>query len=310
MDEAEDYIYEYLVDEGWNPPARPVIRSTLKKVDGDVDAAIDELWARLEAKDPSLYGKPKKADKPSKEPKPKQAPKPQDPIKGKPFEKEVKEAQVVTSWDKARESVQKKKAELRGKELKRRALVESKIPISLVFAGHVDAGKSTLMGHLLVLAGKIGDRTMHKFDKESKEAGKHSFRYAWILDSGDSERFRGVTVDVGTQYFETERRSVTLLDAPGHKDFVPNMISGASQADYAVLVIDASPGEFERSFLDHAQTKEHALLLKSAGIDRIILLINKLDSVKWNQARYEEVSETVIGEPLHSQLLSYLNQII
>ncbi|KAF3932357.1 hypothetical protein ABW20_dc0108770 [Dactylellina cionopaga] len=162
---------------------------------------------------------------------------------------------------------------------------------NLVVIGHVDAGKSTLMGRLLYDSGVVDERTIQKYKQEAEKIGKSSFALAWVLDQTGEERARGVTIDIAVNAFETDKGRFTILDAPGHRDFIPNMIAGAAQADFAVLVIDSSPGEFEAGFNIRGQTKEHALLVRSMGVQRIIVAVNKLDLMHWDQDRFDEIKQ-------------------
>ncbi|KAF2092341.1 elongation factor Tu GTP binding domain protein [Saccharata proteae CBS 121410] len=160
---------------------------------------------------------------------------------------------------------------------------------NFVVIGHVDHGKSTLMGRLLYDLKVVDQRSLDKLQKEAHTIGKSSFALAWVMDETSEERSRGVTVDIATNTFETSKTRFTILDAPGHKDFVPNMIAGASQADFAVLVIDASTNSFESGL--RGQTKEHALLARSIGVQRLIIAVNKMDTAAWSQERFDEIAQ-------------------
>ncbi|OAX41349.1 hypothetical protein K503DRAFT_685597 [Rhizopogon vinicolor AM-OR11-026] len=165
--------------------------------------------------------------------------------------------------------------------------------LNIVFIGHVDAGKSTLGGNLLYLSGGVDKRTMEKYEREAKEAGRETWYLSWALDSTPQERAKGKTVEVGRAYFETPTRRYTILDAPGHKTYVPSMISGAAQADVAILVISARKGEFETGFERGGQTREHVMLVKTAGVSKLVVIINKMDdpTVQWEQGRYTEIKD-------------------
>uniref|UniRef100_A0A665U8A5 Tr-type G domain-containing protein n=1 Tax=Echeneis naucrates TaxID=173247 RepID=A0A665U8A5_ECHNA len=159
--------------------------------------------------------------------------------------------------------------------------------VNVVFIGHVDAGKSTIGGQIMYLTGMVDKRTLEKYEREAKEKNRETWYLSWALDTNQEERDKGKTVEVGRAYFETEKKHFTILDAPGHKSFVPNMIGGASQADLAVLVISARKGEFETGFEKGGQTREHAMLAKTAGVKHLIVLINKMDdpTVNWSLER-------------------------
>ncbi len=149
--------------------------------------------------------------------------------------------------------------------------------LNVVNIGHVDAGKSTLCGSILVATGMVDKRTIEKYEKEAKERNRESWYLAYIMDTNEEERQRGKTVEVGTANFATEKKRFTILDAPGHKNYVPAMIAGASHADVGVLVISSRKGEFESGFEKQGQTREHAMLAFTIGIRKLIVAINKLD---------------------------------
>ena len=165
--------------------------------------------------------------------------------------------------------------------------------INLIIIGHVDHGKSTSIGHLFYAAGAIPEKQLKDLEAEAKAEGKESFKYAWVLDRLKEERERGVTIDLAFYELETKKNVFTIIDAPGHRDFVKNMVTGASQADGAVLMISAKRGEYEAGTNPGGQTREHAFLAKTLGVNQLVVAINKMDdnTVNWSQQRFEEVKD-------------------
>ncbi|KAL2133726.1 hypothetical protein VTI74DRAFT_1852 [Chaetomium olivicolor] len=162
--------------------------------------------------------------------------------------------------------------------------------VNIIFIGHVDAGKSTLGGAILYVTGMVDQRTLDKYKREAKDMGRETWYLSWALDLTNEERAKGKTVEVGRGFFETEKRRYSILDAPGHKTYVPHMIGGASQADVGILVISARKGEYETGFEKGGQTREHAMLAKTQGVNKLVVVINKMDdpTVNWSKERYTE----------------------
>ncbi|MCJ2540307.1 MAG: GTP-binding protein, partial [Candidatus Thermoplasmatota archaeon] len=156
--------------------------------------------------------------------------------------------------------------------------------MNLVFIGHVDHGKSTTVGRLLLDTGHIDAHVIEKYRQEADAIGKGSFEFAWVMDGLAEERRRGLTIDVAHKRFDTPKYYFTIIDAPGHRDFVKNMITGTSQADAAVIVVSCPDGPQE-------QTKEHVFLARTLGVPEIIVAINKMDSVNYAEAKFEEAKE-------------------
>lgn len=167
--------------------------------------------------------------------------------------------------------------------------------LNLVVIGHVDHGKSTTVGHLFSLTGAIDERTAKTYEEEAKKIGKETFKFAWVLDKLKEERERGLTIDVAYLKFETPKYFFTIIDAPGHRDFIKNMITGASQSDAAILLVSAKRGEFEAGIGPGGQTREHAFLAYTLGVNQMVVAINKMDdpSVDWKQERYEEIKNEI-----------------
>jgi len=158
--------------------------------------------------------------------------------------------------------------------------------LNLVFIGHVDHGKSTLVGRLLYEVGEVSEQTMKKYKEEAEKMGKGTFEFAWVMDSLKEERERGVTIDIAHRKFQTQKNFFTIIDAPGHRDFVKNMITGASQADAAILVVSSKDGV-------QPQTKEHAFLARTLGVNQLIVALNKVDAINYDEAQYNKVKDEV-----------------
>ncbi|XP_034023163.1 elongation factor 1-alpha [Thalassophryne amazonica] len=172
---------------------------------------------------------------------------------------------------------------------------KEKIHVNVVIIGHVDSGKSTTTGHLLYKCGGIDQRKIEKFEETAAQMGKSSFKFAWVLDKLKAERERGITIDISLLKFSTQKYSMTIIDAPGHRDFIKNMITGTSQADVALLVVSAAKGEFEAGVSRCGQTREHALLAYTLGVKQIIICVNKMDLTEptYSQIRFNEVVQGV-----------------
>lgn len=168
---------------------------------------------------------------------------------------------------------------------------EKKAHISLVVIGHVNAGKSTTCGHLIYKCGGIDKKTIDKYEREATEIGKPSYKYAWVLDNLKAERERGITIDITLWKFQSNKFDYTIIDVPGHKDFIKNMITGTSQGDVALMVVDASHGGFEAGISRDGQTREHALLAFTLGVKQMVVAVNKMDdpTVNYSESRYNDI---------------------
>jgi len=170
---------------------------------------------------------------------------------------------------------------------------DNKINLNVVVLGHVDSGKSTLVGHLTYKCGGIDKRTIEKFEKEAQEMGKGSFKYAWVVDKLKAERERGISMDCTYQKASTKKYMINFIDVPGHRDFAKNCVAGISSADVALVVVASSTGEFEAGISKHGQTREHILLAYSMGVKQIIIAVNKIDNTEppYSKSRFEEVKK-------------------
>src|SRR3989338_5166500 len=165
-------------------------------------------------------------------------------------------------------------------------MARQKPHLNVIFVGHVDHGKSTTVGRLCYDGGIVDEQAMRKLREKAQEVGKVGFEFALVMDTLKEERERGVTIDLNYQKLITDKREVTIIDAPGHRDFVKNMITGSSQADVAFLVVSCIDGI-------QAQTKEHALLTRTLGVGQVCVAVNKMDVVKWEEAKFNKIKTEV-----------------
>jgi len=165
-------------------------------------------------------------------------------------------------------------------------MADKKPHMNLVTVGHVDHGKSTMVGRLLFDSGNVREDDMRKLKELAKELKKETFEFAFVMDKLKEERERGVTIDIMHQKFDTQKYFFTIIDAPGHRDFVKNMITGASQADAAILVVSAKDGIQE-------QTKEHTYLIKVLGVGQVIVAMNKMDAIDYDESKFNAVKAEV-----------------
>lgn len=173
--------------------------------------------------------------------------------------------------------------------------MQQKPHLNVVVIGHVDSGKSTTTGHLIYKCGAIDKRELERVQAEAANRGMQSFSFAYLLDKLKSERDRGITIDISLSSFESTKNHFTIIDAPGHRDFIKNMITGTSQADVAILIVAGTSGEFEAGISSEGQTREHMLLAYTLGVRQLIVCVNKMDAntVNWSETRYNEIKKEV-----------------
>ena len=172
-------------------------------------------------------------------------------------------------------------------------MAREKPHLNLVFIGHVDQGKSTSVGRMLYDSGNVSEQDLRKLKDRAKELGKSGFEFAFVMDSLAEEQKRGLTIDLSHRKFKTDKFDITIIDAPGHRDFIKNMITGASQADAAVLVISANKGEAEAGLDAKGQTSEHIFLAKTLGVTQIVVSVNKMDMANYGEARFNDVKAKI-----------------
>lgn len=264
--------------------------SDASQMSWEEQATYEESAAKQQAKPKETATKPKET-KP-KENKPKDtAPAQNKTAESKPTESKF----VIEDDDEGEEKVKEVELKLKKLDWGSSQNADPREHINIVFIGHVDAGKSTCSGQIMFLMGMVDERTIAKYKQESANLNRSSWFLAYIMDTIEEERAKGKTVEVGRAHFETEKKRYTILDAPGHKNYVPNMIMGVSQADVGVLIISARKGEFEAGFDRSGQTREHAILAKTLGVRRIIIAVNKMDDYEpaWSKERYDMIVDKI-----------------
>jgi len=259
----------------------PEVKLIMEAGGGDDDDGAEEDWEAKAAASPSSPEPVSKAAQSASSPAPAPAPTPAPPSTS------VSAPSPAPAATKAEPMGDDE--EVAGEDSAGAVELDPREHMNIVFIGHVDAGKSTLSGSILYIMGMVDSRTIERYEREAKTRNRESWFLAFIMDTSEEERAKGKTVEVGRAHFETPVNRYTILDAPGHKNYVPNMISGAAQADVGVLVISARKGEFETGFDKGGQTREHALLAKTLGVQQLIVVINKMDdpTVMWDVERYE-----------------------
>ena len=220
----------------------------------------------------------------------------------KPKETKVESKTEVPAMDNLNLMDQEELDNIVSKEGKMVEVDESRDQASIVFIGHVDHGKSTVCGNILLLTGQVDQRTIEKYKCEAIKNKRESWYLAYLMDQNDEEKEKGKTVEIGKANFSLEKKRYTILDGPGHVGFLPNLLLGACQADFACLVISAKEGEFEAGFEKSGSTREHALLAKSLGVSKVVILVNKMDeeSVNWSEKRFNTI---------RNNLFDYLKKI-
>jgi len=173
-------------------------------------------------------------------------------------------------------------------------LAKDKDPMNLIIIGHVDSGKSTLAGNMLIKTGMIEPEEIRKYEQEAKANDRESWMFAYVMDINEEEKAKGKTVEVGKASFELEHKRYIILDCPGHRNYVPNMIAGATQADVAALVVSAKSGEFEAGFERGGQTMEHTILARYLGSQYLVIIVNKMDECNWGKERFDYIQKNLM----------------